>query len=61
MNLNIKKQLIADKQYAEMYWQRVQDEIALGVINRDKIAKAMALCNEVDQNIIKYGFNELLC
>jgi len=55
-----KQQLKEQKRFADENWQRIMNDVNNGIINRDDIAQAMELVNEVDRRIIEHNQLEIL-
>lgn len=55
-----KQQLKEQKRFADENWQRIMDDVNNGIINKQDIAQAMELVNEVDRRIIEHNQLEIL-
>lgn len=56
----ISRELQALKAHADENWKRIMDDVNNGIVNRDEIAQAMELVNEVDRRIIEHNQLEIL-
>jgi len=56
----ISKELEALKAYADANWKRIMTDVSNGTINKQDIAKAMELVNDVDRRIIEHERLEML-
>lgn len=59
-SVTTKQQLKEQKRFADENWQRIMNDVNNGIINRDDIAQAMELVNEVDRRIIEHNQLEIL-
>lgn len=55
-----KQQLKEQKRFADENWQRIMTDVSNGIINKQDIAQAMELVNEVDRRIIEHNQLEIL-
>lgn len=58
--MTVKQQLKEQKKFADENWKRIMDDVSNGIINRDDIAQAMELVNDIDRRIIEHNQLEIL-